>query len=277
MSTIDNFAIIIGAMKCGTTSLYELLCQHPQVAGCIYKEPCFSSRDENYKRGADIYQKLWNFDPSYHFVALEASTEYTKRPHFPDAAERISSFPGRFRFIYIMRNPIERIESHMTHALREDATWSRTITFDEIDTQALDISRYATQLDCYRDQFGLQDLLLLDFEMLRSDPKTLLDKVCSFLEIDSTFIFGHPRGVRNTSIGKPIRLSSSKAGLEKLVELLPFGKQKIRTFLIGKEVIRERVSLSADQKKYIISELKDELRRLNDEYAFDTSSWKMDC
>lgn len=38
---IDNFGLIIGTMKGGTTSLFNYLAQHPQVCPCSNKEPDF--------------------------------------------------------------------------------------------------------------------------------------------------------------------------------------------------------------------------------------------
>ena len=36
-----SYAIIIGAMRSGTTSLYEMLAEHPQICPCRTKEPHF--------------------------------------------------------------------------------------------------------------------------------------------------------------------------------------------------------------------------------------------
>ncbi len=44
---INNFALIIGAMKCGTTSLFSYLAQHPEISACQPKEPDFFSYDDH--------------------------------------------------------------------------------------------------------------------------------------------------------------------------------------------------------------------------------------
>ena len=44
---IANFALIIGAMRCGTTSLFSYLSQHPEVAPSTPKEPDFFANDGN--------------------------------------------------------------------------------------------------------------------------------------------------------------------------------------------------------------------------------------
>ena len=111
MSTnIDNFALIIGAMKAGTTSLFKYLSQHPEICACQEKEPNFFASDINWSKGLDWYQNLWKWNQDLHKIALEASTFYTRLPE-ANAAERIAQIKAKFKFIYILRNPVERIES----------------------------------------------------------------------------------------------------------------------------------------------------------------------
>lgn len=112
---IKNFALIIGAMKCGTTSLYNYLAQHPEISACTYKEPSFFSTESNWSKGFEWYYDLWNWDKNRHKIALEASTSYTRIHEYSNAAEKIAAVDKNFKFIYIMRNPIKRIESHYTY------------------------------------------------------------------------------------------------------------------------------------------------------------------
>ena len=79
-----RFLIIIGAMKSGTTTLFRLLAQHPQIARPSEKEPHFFSRAERFENGLSHYQNLWKWRPGFHKVALEASTGYTKFPFDPN-------------------------------------------------------------------------------------------------------------------------------------------------------------------------------------------------
>lgn len=100
-----RFALIVGAMKSGTSNLFSVLSQHPQIAGCNLKEPNFFSDEREFSKGFSYYQDLWDWDPAVHSVALEASTTYTKYPRC-EAAERIVEAGKDFRLIYIMRNPL---------------------------------------------------------------------------------------------------------------------------------------------------------------------------
>jgi len=101
---IPQFAIIVGAMKSGTTYLFSLLEQHPEVAGCKIKEPEYFVKNDYDNNAIEKYFKLWNFDYAKHKIAIEASTSYTKAPYFTSPAERIKQSGINTKFIYIMRD-----------------------------------------------------------------------------------------------------------------------------------------------------------------------------
>ena len=75
---IENFAIIIGAMKAGTTTLFDHLAAHPAIAPASPKEPGFFAFEEKFDAGLASYEALFDFDAESHKWALEASTDYTK-------------------------------------------------------------------------------------------------------------------------------------------------------------------------------------------------------
>src|SRR3712207_3189656 len=70
--------IVIGAMKCGTTSLHRYLDLHPEVAMSTAKELSFFSRPERYDGlGVDWYKGF--FDPTA-AIRGESSPEYSHGP-----------------------------------------------------------------------------------------------------------------------------------------------------------------------------------------------------
>ena len=78
LTNIKNFALIIGAMKCGTTSLFYYLSQHPEICSCREKEPEFFTNDAKWYQGFNWYQsyelkkvcEFLNVDASYKFHNL---------------------------------------------------------------------------------------------------------------------------------------------------------------------------------------------------------------
>ena len=112
---IDHCILMLGAMKCGTTSLYQYLEQHPDIASSPMKEPLFFSSDEVFARGRAWYESLYP-DANRSAWTLDGSTDCTKYPFCGDVPARMLAFGGEFRLIYIMRNPLRRVESHARHA-----------------------------------------------------------------------------------------------------------------------------------------------------------------
>lgn len=277
---INNFALIIGSMKCGTTSLFKYLSEHPQIAGCKIKEPNFFADDENWSRGFDWYQRLWEFDRRIHSVAIEASTHYTKIPKFPNAAERIAETKANFKFIYIMRNPIERIESHYTHAKAKD--WTLTdneIVYRKLHSHVIEISQYARQLEEYYKHFSHDDILLLNLKDLKDDPHEVTTKVFRFLGVDSSYKPQSLSMIKNANKGRLVEheLWKRLKGIEMLkiaFELLPVNHRKlIRNKFIYE--IKDNIRLSKDQRSFVLEELHEDLKKLLD-YGFDISSWDIE-
>ena len=186
---INNFALIIGAMKCGTTSLFNYLAEHPEVSACSRKEPAFFSKSINYSQGIEFYQDLWNWNSIEHKVALEASTGYTRltHPNFLNASENIAKYRDRanFKFIYIMRNPLDRIEAHYNHGIAWNFKECQEIDPTQINQEVLETSKYSMQLDQYYSRFSSDDIFLINLDDLKANPRDILRKVCLFLDIDS--------------------------------------------------------------------------------------------
>src|SRR6185312_16834851 len=96
--------MIIGAMKCATTTLHEQLARQPGLFMSRPKEPNFFSDDENYARGWAWYGSLFRPAGSADLRG-ESRTHYTKLPTYPRTVERIRRDLPRLKPIYGMRHP----------------------------------------------------------------------------------------------------------------------------------------------------------------------------
>ena len=120
MTTPDFF--LIGAPKCGTTSLATWLAEHPQVFMCSPKEPFFFCTDIAAHRAARAWPEYCRlFDGAAGACAVgEASTSYIRsRVAVPEILERLP----HARFVVCLRNPVEMIASvhaQMLRGVRED-------------------------------------------------------------------------------------------------------------------------------------------------------------
>ncbi len=181
---VGRYFIVIGAMKAGTTTLFELLAQHPEICRTWARVPGRSFQKEiNYFR--KLYRKVhtplhydWRFpfDSSRHGWTLDVSPGYAKWPGSRAVPARIESLGGTIKLAYILRDPVDRIESHLAHNLHSGETTTMR--------HCIRTSRYAMQLDRYTEHFAREDILLLDFEQLCRDPDAIMAQICRFLDIE---------------------------------------------------------------------------------------------
>ncbi|WP_052158150.1 sulfotransferase family protein [Lacinutrix jangbogonensis] len=115
---------ILGAQKCGTTSLHYYLSQHPLFLGSQPKETDFFSYDRYYEKGVDFYHKFFDLNlKQKRLLKFDSSTEYL---YIPYCAERIKKYNPNSKFIIIKRDPVKRAISayKMYKALSQGELWS---------------------------------------------------------------------------------------------------------------------------------------------------------
>jgi GT2 family glycosyltransferase len=172
--------VIVGAMKCGTSTLHEQLARQPGFFMSEPKEPCFFSDDQVWERGFDWYAD--------HFARAapgdlcgESSTHYTKLPTYRHTVGRLKQHLPDAKFIYVMRHPIERLRSQFIHE------WTERKVSPSIEEAILhfpplvEYSRYAMQLRPFFEAFGSARLLPVFFERMIAEPQAELERVCRFL------------------------------------------------------------------------------------------------
>jgi Sulfotransferase domain len=117
MKQAPNF-FIIGAPKCGTTSLATWLSEHPNIYFSPIKEPHFFNSDQNYNnvRSRKEYERLFNKVSAEHRAVGEGSVFYL---YSKVAVSRIEKELPSSRYIVMFRNPIE-----MAYAMHEQQVFA---------------------------------------------------------------------------------------------------------------------------------------------------------
>jgi hypothetical protein len=268
----DAYAIIMGAMKCGTTSLYSYLRDHPEICPAKVKEPEFFSQNQGHGLQIDSYNDLWSFDDSIHKYALEASTGYTKYPLELNVPKNIFSYGIRPKFIYIIRNPFDRIPSHFNFMQKKEA-WILGIN----DRHLISTSNYFLQLEQYRKYFPLENILILDFDQLRDNPTLLLQKIYDFLDLSYGY-FPKEYKVKNpTQIKSKFEKNLSK--LKFSASFLGYVPKPLKQ--LGKDLLRrvsppEKRILTPLEKEFVYNELKEDMVNLHHIYGFNVCKWGFD-
>ena len=207
--------IVIGAMKAGTTTLFHLLAQHPAICRTYAELPGASfTKEINYfnklYRASDIdlhYDWRFPFDPAMHAWTLDVSPNYAKLPRTRNVPIRIAALDGDKRLIYILREPIDRIESNLAHGLRNKGKPARLST-------CIRTSQYARHLNSFTAHIPRDNILLLDFYQLTHDPAAVLAQTCDFLGIDRFFA----QTVAHNKRGVDFRLDAAERA--RLAEIL---------------------------------------------------------
>lgn len=274
----DHFALIIGTMKGGTTSLFEILSQHPQICSSKVKEPDYFTKDRNDDEQKS-YLSLWNWKKKSHHVALESSVAYTKAPLIRGVPQRIyNSNLGQYRLIYMLRDPLARIESQVRHGLF--AGWGESLDTGMSDDLIV-FSSYAKQLDYYLEYFSRDDIFIVTLEEFQYQPHDVLEKICKYLEVDSQFQFTRVKEPRNSG-----EFFNASQGVAKVTQgqisqflaqkVLPSGiKSWIRSCIAklnknkSSNSNMERWQLKPEERIIVLHRLAEDLKKLESIYQVD--------
>ncbi len=177
--------VLIGGLKCGTTSLHHYLNLHPQVAMSRPKELNFFVAELNWDLGRDWYAA--HFDPDA-AVRGETSPHYTARPRLDGVAARMHEVIPDAKLLYAVRDPIDRLLSHYNHNVGGGYE-SRTLEKALADPRSayVDRGRYAFQLEPYLEAFGRDAIAIVAQDELRDDREGTMRSLFEFLRVDAGF------------------------------------------------------------------------------------------
>lgn len=254
---------LIGAMKSGTTTLHELLARHPQLSMCEPKEPChFVAPEVLASHWPEMWRKgYWQDEAAY--LALfpakpgaryrgESSTDYSKRPLIDGVASRIADYNPQARFVYIMRDPVERTISHYWHMVELRGEMREPLAAIQEDPHFTEVSHYADQLAPYLERFGRDRLHVLTFESLKRDPQAAVRGVFEWLGVDPDFVPDELAAAHNVT---PDSVRQKRAGMQLLERLrhsgawsavgpfVPPALRKMGVAMVEKTVTRREVGM----------------------------------
>lgn len=256
--------MIIGAMKCATSTLHEQLAADPAFFMSRPKEPNFFSDDEIWARGLDWYAGLFAAARAGQLRG-ESSTHYTKLPTHPHSVERIAASVRTRRFVYVMRHPIERLVSHYIHE------WSQGVYSEGIDEavrrrpELVAYGCYARQLRPWLERFGRAAVLPVFFERLTRAPDEEIARIGRFLGHTGELRWRPELGAQNVS-SERLRKSALRDALVDSPLLTALRRRlvprAVRDWVKGAWQMRERPELSDSARVALAREFDADLAEL---------------
>ena len=275
--------VVIGAMKAGTTSLYNYLAQHPQLSvPCTEKEVNFFNNNSHWNAGISWYEK--NFENN-NLKRGEVNPNYAMFPRCQVVPERLYQFSPDVKIIYILRDPIERLRSHIHHNYIKGFE-SRSITEileDQEDSLwYIAYSKYYYQLEKFLTYFERSQILVTTLENLSKEPISVMSYIFDFLEVDKNFFLNSYREkvhasnekVKSGKLLNFLRKSPLMEGYQRLKPLIPLNTHIRAKRLLGKHI--EKPNLNENQISYLQSLFCEDISNLEAFLECSFSNWKYD-
>ncbi|MGR8920876.1 MAG: sulfotransferase domain-containing protein [Gammaproteobacteria bacterium] len=207
MRVLPDF-IIIGAPKCGTTSLYNYLIQHPDVCPAIEKETRYFDQRFHHSlwwyRGnfPTVFRAAWQRLSGRRFVAGESTPTYLFDRATP---ARVRAVLPDVKLIVLVREPVDRAFSNYNMEVRngaeslsfEDALAAEeerladprietlsdgtAFPYNELHYAYVARGRYTEQIDRWLEHFPAENLLVLKSEDMYEDPRGVVNRTFDFL------------------------------------------------------------------------------------------------
>jgi hypothetical protein len=205
--------LIIGAQRCGTTSLFDVLSRHPDIRGAKRKEVHYF--DHFFQNGPVWYDHFFGEKKEGGRTLYgEATPMYLFHPHVP---QRVHDHLPNVKLIVLLRDPVDRAYSHyMLERKRGDEplpTFREAVMMEDERTlpEKLKLLRepdhvshafkhhtymqrglYGEQLLRWTGLFPLDQFLILRSEDVFMDPRRHLAKVFDFLDISHSYHDTYP-------------------------------------------------------------------------------------
>jgi hypothetical protein len=270
---VDFF--VVGAARCGTTSLYNYLNQHPDIFLPNIKELNHFSEVESKERSdykkpktdQDYHTKIIKLFEDYKRLFKNAKENQLKGDISPsylsnnNTAQRIFKHNPNAKIIISLRNPVQRAFSH--YAMNFGVGYDRHESFEEAlkakrehiwggGNLYLEWSSYYELVKSYYDLFDKKNIHLIIFEDWTKNKEKALGEIFNFLGIDSKMVINHKTKHNEKVAYKNIKILNFLRNkyIKRIVGLFVFNKtkDKIKGKLFKKEEFKMRLNPGTEKR-----------------------------
>lgn len=282
---------IVGAPKCGTTSLHAYLGMHPKVYAPVVKEPHFHARQLT-------GLATWGIASGEEYEALYRDAEFDQKIvdssawnlYCEPAGKLIHALNPEARVIISLRSPVERAYSHYLHMIQRG--WEGCPTFEDALTKEKDRIRkgafwdfhyaragfYASQVQRFIDLFGRDHVMVIIFEEWTKRSELYLDAVCRFIQVEPGKIrkVGERKNVTEVSLSHVMRqrIASIPFAALFLSSALP-SSLRLRAHYLLAQFRSRKPTMRPNVRKELLSVFRDDIDELERLLSLDLSQWRL--
>jgi len=286
--------LIVGAPKCGTTSLHFYISQHPDV-NTSPKEIHYFGKDLQYKTKRPKLEEYQN-----HFsnkgLNGDASVWYLYSESIFKELKDLGITP---KIIILIRNPTEVAYSlhsqNIVDANENELSFESAIKLEEQRKQGLklpkgvdpprtvlykDTCSYFPRIKKFQDEMGTENVWVGLQENLRDTPDIFLKEMEAFLNLSHFNSYDFTRQNENKTVkSKKINYLIKKAGPVQIAIfrfLIPFKslrKKIVDSIYFGNLEVEKRSKLKSSTKLELQQEFNPEIKKLNNIIEPDISHW----
>ncbi len=297
-------ACIIGAPKCGTSSLFRWLTAHPRVSGPEEQKELFFFMDAGHPLAKEpnvhtatlaAYETLF---PSDAKLRVEGTTHYLYQK---TARRHLSQMDNRPLIIAVVRDPARRVWSSFQYTRNNLARMDPSLSFDQYVEWALqkELEKIADHIShpgsayvlardvkygCYvnflrrwRDAVGQDRLFVVSFNSVVSGSGNLCRKIASLLEVDESLYRDFDFGAKNTTyetVSQSVQTWARRIG--RWIPRNRFREWVKKVYM--EAATTEDLSSHTKEQKRALQQLRDYYasynEQLKEEFGIDVSSWK---
>ena len=296
--SLPNF-LCISSPKSATTSLFEILKQHPEIGLSSFKEPHFFDTDANWNNGKDWYEKSYFSDLESKKSIGEFTPSYLASKI---CASRIKeTLASDIKFIVLLRNPIDRAYSHYLHTKRDEYENLSFLDALEKEDERLkenidnkdDISftrfcykysgMYALHLKNYLSKFDENQFCIVLFDDFVNKREEVIKRILTFLDVDLNVSLNIDVKINPASRARSIQLKklmTQKSFLRKILKFMIPSlelRQRIRNKIHGKNnKASNKDSLTQTERDFCYHNyFEDDINKLEKMLDINLKKWKL--
>jgi len=282
MVQLNKVKVLIcpGVQKSGTTYLYELLQQYPEIKFSRRKEMHFFTRKINEEKLYNKFLKHFKNKKEGDILA-DFTPEYL--PKFETIKKIHKTFKNNVKFIIILRNPVNRAYSHFLMKYtkgKERRSFQECIESEINDSTSyltyLGRGKYYNQLKNLEKYYNKESFHIMIFEKLINEPEKYIDEILKFMQIKTkvkliTKVKINKRETKKVSIlGKiffaiPLRYRSK----------FRFITKKWKGTLFNKNMDTSKIEFSDLLKVKMKEFYKEDINNLKKYYKLDLKKWEI--